>query len=67
MRDDAEMTFEEFLALIRKDIGVYCSVAYWQWKYGLLKSKRTSHIKKQLPYLAVNAIASDYSSKHSFE
>lgn len=61
---EVDMTFDEFLELVRKEIGNYCSTAYWRWRFSLLKEKNKSFVKKELPYLAVHAIAMDYSTRN---
>ena len=57
------MTFEEFLSYVRKHIGSYCTDAYWKWTYDHLEKKTVDYIKKEMPYLAVNAIGTDHVSK----
>lgn len=59
------MTFEDFLALIREHIGPYCTDEYWRWTYSTLKDKSRKAIEKELPFLAVNAVATDYASKYA--
>ncbi len=59
------MTFEEFLSYIRKHIGSYCTDKYWRVKYDNLEKKTPEFIKKELPFLAVNAIGTDYASKNA--
>jgi Ca2+-binding EF-hand superfamily protein len=61
---EQNMTFEEFLTYMRKEIGKKGSTAFWKWKFSLLSDKRKTAIKKELPYLSVHAVAYDYASKH---
>jgi hypothetical protein len=58
------MTFEEFLSHVRREIGSYCTDSYWLWKYNTLPDKSAEGIKKVTFLLAVNAIATDYSSTY---
>jgi len=55
--------FEEFLDYVRKHIGTYCTDKYWEYKYNLLKDRSREEIIKEMPFLAVNSIATDYASK----
>ncbi len=57
------MSFEEFLTLIREHIGNYCTDAYWKQKYDSLPDKSQERIEKELPFLAVNAVGTDYATK----
>lgn len=59
------MTFEEFLAYVRKHIGNYCTDEYWKWIYEHLEEKTEEFIKKEIPFLAVNAVGTDYASKNN--
>ena len=61
---EPNMTFEEFFAYMRKEIGAKGSTAFWKWKFSMIVDKRKSAIKKELPYLAVAATAYDYASHH---
>lgn len=65
MPSEKFMSFEEFLALIRERIGNYCTDAYWKWKYETLPDKSQGFIEKELSFLAVHAIGTDYASKES--
>ncbi len=58
------MTFEEFLVYIREHIGNYCTDSYWHVKYDNLEKRTKEYIDKELPYLAVNAVGTDYASKN---
>ena len=60
---EPDMTFEEFLALIRKELGSYCTDSYWMWKFSMIIDKRKSNIMRELAFLAVNAAATDYDDK----
>lgn len=52
-----ELTFPEFLALVREHIGENCaSTAYWMRTYLNLDSKSKDHILKEMPFLAVRAV-----------
>ena len=57
------MSFEEFLKLVRERIGSYCTDEYWKWTYDHLADKSLEYVEKELPYLAVHAIGTDYASK----
>lgn len=59
------MSFEEFLVLVREHIGHYCTDAYWRATYDALADKSKEHIERELPYLAVHAVGTDYVSKNS--
>jgi len=58
------MTFEEFLTYVRKHVGKYCTDSYWKWTYDTLSDKSREYILKEIPFLAVNAIGTDYASKN---
>lgn len=58
------MSFEEFLKYIREHIGQYCTDSYWKVQYNLLKDRSPEGVKKEEPFLAIHAIATDYSSKN---
>jgi hypothetical protein len=59
------MTFEEFLIYVRKHIGSYCTDEYWKWTYEHLEEHTEEYIKKEMPYLAVNAIGTHYVSQNA--
>ena len=61
---ETKMTFEEFLAYVREHIGQYCKDQYWQCKYNQLADKSVEGIKKEVPFMAINAIATDYAYRH---
>ena len=50
------MSFEEFLAYIRKRIGYYCNDNYWRWKYKIYQPKSEQDVDNVLSELAINAI-----------
>lgn len=59
------VTFEEFLKFIREHIGSYCNDSYWEGIYNKrIKKLSREKILKEIPFLGVNAVGTDYVDKN---
>jgi len=58
------VSFEDFLQYVRVHIGDYCTDKYWEFKWKTLKELSYDQIISQMPYLAANAIGTDYATKN---
>ena len=58
------MTFQEFLIIVRYEIGFYCKDSYWYAVYESLPEKTEEYFRKNMAFYAINAIGTDYVYRH---
>lgn len=58
-RVSKKITYQEFLTLVRSEIGHYCNDSYWESQFKNYDGKTVGDVEKDLSYLAYNAIATD--------